>query len=251
MRYRAHQVEVTANNVANVSTDGFKRDRIAMRSFGDMLMARIEAEPETAVKLQNIPPFIGMMNLGGPAAESEFIDFSPGIPRNTGNALDVLIQGPGFFVVDAPGGERYTRAGTFRLNAEGEIVNASGYRVQGINNQPIRITSPAPINITSDGEISQGGLPVGRLRIVEFPDTQAIEKEGETLFRLIDPALPPYPAQNSTVEQGMVEASNVNPISSLVQLIEAQRAYEAAARAVDMFNQSLTRVSGELGRLPG
>ena len=252
MRYRAHEVDVTANNIANVSTDGFKRDRLAMRSFGDMLLARIEAEPEDTVRYENIPPLIGEMNLGGPAAESEFIDFSPGTPRTTGNPLDLYINGPGFFVIETPRGERYTRAGNFSLDDEGRIVNPSGQAVLGINNQPVRIFSSSPFRINQNGEIIQDGLPIGNLRIVEFADLSVIEKEGETLFRIADPTQPgPYPALQSSVEQGMIEGSNVNVVESLVHLIAAQRAYEAAARAVDMFNQSMTRVSGELGRLPG
>ena len=250
MRYRAHEVEVTANNIANVSTDGFKGDRLAMRSFGDLLMERIEAEPETPLRQQPGPPLIGEMNLGGPAAESGYIDFSPGNPRSTGNPLDLFIEGPGFFVVETPNGDRYTRAGSFQLDDEGKIVNQSGHAVMGLNNQPIRITSVSPIHINQNGEIIQDGLPIGSLRLVEFVDMSVLEKEGETLFRSTDPN-PPFPAMNSTIEQGMVEGSNVNPINSLVQLIVAQRAYEAAARAVDMFNQSLSRVSSELGRLPG
>jgi len=250
MSYRAHEVEVTANNIANVSTDGYKRDRIAMRSFGDLLMERIEAEPETPIRQQLAPPLIGEMNLGGPAAESGYIDFSPGNPRSTGNPLDLFIDGPGFFVVETPRGERYARAGSFQLDDEGRIVNQSGHAVMGLNNQPIRVNPVSEIRINQGGEIIQDGLPVGSLRIVEFIDMSVLEKQGETLFRSTDPN-PPFPAQNSRIEQGMVEGSNVDPINSLVRLIEAQRAYEAAARAVDMFNQSLTRVSGELGRLPG
>jgi len=252
MRYRAHEVETVANNLANVSTDGFKGDRIAMRSFGDMLMSRLESAPEPPLRMKTIPPRVGWMNLGGPIAESEYVDFSQGVPKTTGNPLDLYLRGPGFFVVDTPQGERYTRAGSFTLDPQGRIVNHSGYAVQDSTRQPIFITSPAPIIIRQNGEITQDGLPVGRLRIVEFPDMSSIEKEGSTLFRTVDPtSAPPFDAINSTIEQGVIEGSNVNAIDSLVQLISAQRAYEAAARAVDMFNQSLNRVSNELGRLPG
>ncbi len=252
MRYRAHEVETVANNLANVSTDGFKSDRIAMRSFGDMLLSRMENHPEDIPGMKSIPPQVGVMNLGGPAAETEFVNFSPGAPRTTGNPLDLYIEGPGFFVIDTPNGERYTRSGNFHLDVEGKVVNASGLELQGANRQPIRITSPAPFNINERGEVIQSGVPVGRIRLVEFQDLSAIEKEGATLFRMIDPNMPPpFSADNSSIEQGVIESSNVNAINSLVQLITAQRSYEAAARAVDMFNQSLTRVSGELGRLPG
>ncbi|MCX6645457.1 MAG: flagellar hook-basal body protein, partial [bacterium] len=251
MHFRAQEVEIAANNIANVSTDGFKRDRLIPSSFGDLLISRMEAFDNTSTDAAFRPPIIGMMNLGGPAGETDFIDFSQGAPRETGNPLDLYIGGPGFFVMNTPNGERYTRNGNFMLNSSGEIVNSSGHTLQGDNGQSIRITSPAPIDIRSNGEITQDGLPVGKIRIVEFSDPQAIEKEGNTYFRLIDPNYGlPTNAVTSTIEQGTIEGSNVDAIDSLVNLITAQRAYEAAARAVDMFNQSLSMVSGDMGRLP-
>lgn len=252
MVYRAHEVEVTANNIANVTTDGFKRDRLTTTTFGDMLLSRLEAFDNTGIGAVVRPPRIGMMNLGGPVGISEFIDFSPGAPRETGNPLDIYINGPGFFEIETPNGIRYTRNGSFQLNADGEIVNLSGHFVLGTNGQPIRISSPAPISIRSDGEVTTGGIPQGKISLVEFSDVNVIEKEGNTYFRLKDPALPlPSDARESTMEQGRIESSNANAIDSLIRLITAQRAYEAAARAVDMFNQSLSQVSGEMGRLPG
>ncbi len=252
MRYRAHEVEIVANNLANVSTDGFKRDRLAMRSFGDLLISRLDDLDQRPIDNPPGPDPIGTMNLGGPAAETEFIDFSAGTPRITGNPLDLLLQGPGFYAIETPFGIRYTRAGSFTMDADGRIVNPSGYSLLGTNNQPIRITSPAPFTVNASGEIIQEGAAVGQIRIVEFADVRVLEKEGLTLFRTIDPNMaPPLRARDTRVEQGAIESSNVDPISSLVQLIIAQRAYEAAARAVDMFNDSMTRVTGELGRLPG
>ncbi len=252
MRYRVHEVETIANNLANVSTDGYKRDRIAMRSFGDMLMSRIERHPENISDDTQVPPCIGVMNLGGPIAESEFVDFSPGTPRTTGNPLDIYIQGPGFFVVETDQGERFTRNGNFMLDNEGKIVTNVGNTVQGTTGGELRIIDTAPFSVNSNGEIVQNGLPIGQLRIVEFPDIRVIEKDGGNNFRMIDNTLPqPYRAQESTVEQGVIEGSNVDTIRALVRLISAQRSYEAAARAVDMFNQSLQRVCTELGSLPG
>jgi len=250
MRYRAHEVEVTANNIANVTTDGFKRDRTALRSFGDILASRIY-DP-TGTPPSNRPVPIGTMNIGGCVAESQYIDFSAGPPRVTGNPLDLFLQGPGFFAVQTANGIRYTRNGSFSLDSTGQIVNASGEPLLNTAGTSIRITSPAPIEIRANGEVWQSGAPVGLIQIIEFPDLNSIEKEGYTMFRPIDPNQPPPPAATTTtVEQGTIEGSNVDPVGSLVQLIVSQRAYEAAAKAVDMFNQSMTRVSGELGRLPG
>jgi flagellar basal-body rod protein FlgF len=246
MRYRAHEVEVTANNIANVTTDGFKRDRISLRSFGEMLASRISDQ----VGQSPAPVPLGNGTFGGCVAEAPYIDYSQGPPRVTSNPLDLYLGGPGFFAVQTDNGVRYTRSGSFSLNETGEIVDAAGNLLLGDGGAPIQLTSPSPIIINSRGEISQDAVPVARIRIVEFPDLTAIEKEGYTLFRQIDPnAPPPAAATATTVEQGTIEGSNVDPIESLIQLIVSQRAYEAAAKAVDMFNQSMTHVSGEMGRI--
>lgn len=251
MRYRAHEVDVLANNLANVSTHGYKRDRLAMRSFGDILATRMNDVGDRPVDMPPGPQPIGVMNLGGPAAETEFVDFSSGTPQVTGNPLDLYLEGPGFFAVRTPQGTRYTRAGQFSLNPTGEIVNQSGHALLGVDNDPITIMSAEPIRVGQEGTVTQNGIPVGQIQIVEFADLRLIEKEGLTLFRPVDPnQAPPWPATSTSVEQGTLESSNVDAIDSLVRLISAQRAYEAAARAVDMFNQSMTLVSGELGRLP-
>lgn len=250
MRYRAHEVEIISNNIANVSTDGFKKDRTALASFGQMLISRIndsEASP-----LGSHPILIGRGLFGGCIAETTFIDFSQGPIRTTNNPLDISLLGPGFLAVETPSGTRYTRAGSLQINGNSELVTPDGYRVLDINSKPIILNSSAPIQINPDGQIIQNNIPGAKLLIIEFPDMNLIEKEGYTFFRQIDDTLPPpSPATSTTVEQGSIEGSNVNPIESMVQLIVSQRAYEAAARAVDMFNQSMTQVSGELGRLPG
>jgi flagellar basal-body rod protein FlgF len=252
MRYRAHEVEITANNIANASTNGFKSDRTALRSFGDILASRVNDKPDTPIASLSKPIPVGVINLGGPVAESPYIDFSQGAPRVTGNPLDLFLQGPGFLSVDTPDGVRYTRNGAFSLNANGDIVNPSGYKLLGVDNQPITLTSQSPITIQANGDIMQDNIPVARINITEFTDLSTMEKEGGNLFKIAD-ASPQTPATaaNTAIEQGTIESSNVNPVDSLIQLIVSQRSYEAAARAVDMFNTSMTHVSGELGRIPG
>jgi len=252
MRHRALEVDITANNIANVNTDGYKGDRASMRSFGDMLLSRIEQTPEEMTDLMRLQPQIGRANLGGPAVENEYIDFSPGTPRVTGNPLDLYLQGPGFFVINTPSGERFTRTGAFTLDGEGRIVTQSGYELQSVNGGSIRATGLGEIEIDQYGRVAQDGAPIGQIRIVEFPDTSVIEKEGNTLFRIAGTIQnAPYPGTNTAVEQGTIEGSNVDAIDALVQLITAQRAFEAASRAVDMFNQNLSRVSNDLGRVTG
>ena len=251
MRYRAHEVEVIANNLANVNTDGFKSDRTAFRSFGDLLAYRLNDQTDKVDKIPVNPKPVGVINLGGPAAESPYIDFSPGIPKTTGNTLDLFLDGPGFFTVKTPEGPAYTRAGTFQFNEKGEIVTQTGLPLLSTTGTPIQITGTDPIKIGANGEITQGGTPIGVIDIAEFEDLSALEKIGGNLFDPVDPTVTPIRTQNTSVEQGSVEASNVDTVGSLVQLISAQRAYEAAARAVDMFGRNLEKVSGELGRLPG
>jgi flagellar basal-body rod protein FlgG len=251
MRYREHEVEVISNNLANVSTDGFKRDRVALRSFGDMLITRMNDYGNEPKPIPFNPPKIGVMNLGGFATETEFVDFQQGRPKLTGNPLDLYLNGPGFFVVRTENGDRYTRNGALSLSETGELITQEGYNVLGTDNSPIRLNSTSQIQVNQDGEIRQDGAPTGRIQIVEFQDLSSIEKQGYTLFMQMDPTQnSATPSPSTSIEQGSIEASNVDPIMSLVRLISSQRAYEAAARAVDMFNDSMSRVSGELGRLP-
>lgn len=214
---------VTANNLANVSTPGFKADLTAFRAAlvtGDGLPSRVYTQ------------------LDDPA-----VDFTPGTLERTGNTFDVAVAGEGFLAVQArDGSEAYTRSGALRLNGNGLLETADGLLVLG-NGGPVSIPPAASVEIAADGTISiqpVGQAPntlaqVDRLKLVRPPIEQLV-KGPDGLFRLADGSTAPADA-SVTVRQGMLEASNVNAVDALVHMIDTQRRFELAVKAMRTVEQ--------------
>lgn len=222
--------EVIANNLANASTPGFKRD--------DLLPVPPPAQP-TAAGGGTVPDSV-------PAA-LQWTDFSQGLIHHTGRDLDVALNGPGFLVVDTPGGLRYTRNGTLSLGPDGFLVTASGAKVLG-QRGPIRVP-PGRVTITPPGEVRVAGQTVDTLRVVEFPAPQRLLKEGNGLFVPADPAAEPRPATGSQVVGESLEGSNVSPVEAMVSMIEILRTYEAAQRAIQAADEVNRQAVNEVGRV--
>lgn len=220
------QVDVLANNVANLSTTGFKREGVAFAPHVERL---------------DLP--------GGKLALSElrtsYTDFRPGPLQRTGNALDVAIDGEGFFAVETPAGVRYTRDGRFSPNAMGELVTVSGYRVLDEGGAAIFIPpETATIGVSSDGSLTaDDGRPLAVLGLHHLP-TGSPGRAADGLFAAADA----QPAAEARVVQGFVEGSNVNPIRELTDLIEAQRAYERGRAMLDAEDERLRGVIDKLSR---
>ena len=189
--------------------------------------------------------------MAGAITEDQYTDFSPGTTTFTNNPLDLALDGPGFFTIDGGNGQTfYAREGAFTLDSEKYLINQSGLRVLDTAKQPIRINSPGPIKIDSDGSISVDNLPVAKLGIVEFADTKTLTKAGHNLFSS-SAAGGALPATKTEVMEGAIETSNVNPISSLTELISKFRQFEAAARTIDVMDRTLDKVANQLGRISG
>lgn len=228
--------DVTANNLANANTTGFKREVAVNKEFASVLMRRInDGDAE---------PVIGRLGLGAGVDEISTVH-TTGMVRSTGNPLDVAIDGKGFFAVETPAGIRYTRNGSFTQNSLGELVTADGRRVLG-ENGPIRLTA-GPAHIGEDGRVFSGETEVGRLRLVAFANEKSLVKEGDSLFR--DAANQrPMPAAGA-LRQGFLEQSNVNVVSEMVNLITAYRAYEINAKTVQAHDQLLDKAVNEVGKV--
>ena len=213
------QMDVIANNVANVNTNGFKADRSLFQEF---LMPGAHEDnfaPGRDRQLSHVQD------------RATFHDFAQGAAEQTKNPLDVAIDGGGFFVVQTPAGERYTRDGSFQINNQGQLVNASGYPVLG-SGGPIQFQqTDKQINIAADGNVTviEGAGRVdsvrGKLRMVKFASPQALVKEGSNLYSggaaQADTA--------SRARQGYVEKSNVNSVLEMSRLIEVNRTYTQIA----------------------
>jgi flagellar basal-body rod protein FlgG len=224
--WRRH--EVLANNLANVSTPGFKLDDVALI-------------PGSQPSAQTGPEVI--WSLGGHTLV-QWTNFAPGPLVQTGRSLDVAIHGRGFLVVDTPGGPRYTRGGSLNVDGAGFLVTASGHQVQG-EGGPIAVAS-GPVTITASGDVMAAGQRVGALRVVDFARTDRLVKQGEGLFASAEE---PTAATGSEVVAGSLEASNVNVVDAMVGMMTALRQYETAQRVLQSEDEVVRRASTEIGRV--
>jgi len=161
--------------------------------------------------------------------------------QKTGNPLDLAIQGSGFFVVQTANGPMYTRDGSFQVSGSGQLVTAAGDPVMG--DRGIISMLPGPVSISSDGTISSNGALAGKLKLVDFAPGTELKSAGGTYYSA--PAKSETPAGSSTVQQGSLENSNVNPVSSMVQLITAQRSAEMMQRALSMFSTEMDKTAAQ------
>ncbi len=233
LRVQHEALEVVANNLANVNTDGY---RGAQPTFHSMLTAN--RFPARAATGQVAQPF----NILG----STQLDLSSGNLRETGNALDLALEGNGFFAVQTRAGTLYTRNGSFQSSSTGQLITAGGDAVLGEQGP---ITLPAGrISISTDGTISVEGAVAGKLRVVELAPGASITPVGDSLYAAGEGGM--QPSTTSRVRQAMLESSNVNPVASVVQLISVQRQAEMMQRALSVYYSDFNRIAAaDLPRL--
>ncbi|MFO0334795.1 MAG: flagellar basal-body rod protein FlgG, partial [Pseudomonadota bacterium] len=230
------RMAVVANNLANVNTTGFKQSRAV---FEDLLYQNVRQVGAQTSQDTRSPS--GMhLGTGVRVVATEKV-YSQGSLEQTGKSLDIAIQGRGFFQVLLPDGTLgYTRDGSFQVNAEGELVTASGYAVQPPINIPDNATS---VSVGQDGVVSASlagsGLTtqIGQLQLVDFVNPAGLQPRGENLAIESTASGPPQvgtPGVNGlgTTVQGALESSNVNVVEELVAMIETQRAYEMNSKAI-------------------
>jgi flagellar basal-body rod protein FlgF len=212
------QMDVVANNVANVNTNGFKADRSLFEEF---LTSR--AHEDNFVGRDRRISFV--------QDRGTFKDFTQGAAEHTKNPLDVAIDGAGFLVVQTPAGERYTRDGGLKINNQGQLVNSSGFQVLGGSGPIVFQPTDKEVTIAADGNVTviEGTNRIdsvrGKLRLVRFADAQQLVKEGSNLYSADGLAAQPDIA--SRVRQGFIEKSNVNSVAEMSRMIEVTRAYSS------------------------
>lgn len=241
-------VETISNNIANMTTTGYKRQRA---EFQDLLYQNQRRVGSTSSDAGTIVPSGIQVGLGVKAAAIYRINEQGNI-NPTGNTLDLAINGQGYFQVQLPNGETaYTRAGSLQLNAEGTVVTADGYQVlPGIvvpqNTIDITINPNGEVLAKIDGQIEPQN--VGQIQLATFPNTTGLEAIGDNLL-LETPASgaaiegPPGGPGFGRIMQGAVETSNVNIVAEITQLITAQRAYEMNSRVISTTDQMMQSVS--------
>jgi flagellar basal-body rod protein FlgF len=226
--------DVLANNIANVNTAGFKKDNTMCRAFPEMLISRlgeVKTNPDGA--RQSMPPVV-IGGLGtGAVVDRVITDFSQGNTKKTDNPFDLALNGEGYFAIQTPQGERYTRDGCLKLNNEGVLTTNQGYPVLDQNDSPITIDGDFTVN--SQGDIVSDGEIITTLKIVDFADPQVLQKEGAHMR-----SQGPYElAANPQVVQGYMEDSNVNAVKEMVNLISVVRAYESLQKVVQAEDETV------------
>jgi flagellar basal-body rod protein FlgG len=238
-------VEVISNNIANMNTVGFKKQSAV---FEDLLYQTMEQPGAQSSDQGNIVP-TGVQIGAGVKAGSVYRITGQGTLTNTGNAFDLAINGQGYFQVALPTGETaYTRAGNFSVNQQGQMVTADGYLVQPTIAVPANTTN---VTISQSGQVeatvagASAPTVVGQLQLATFLNDSGLEAVGNNLFResaASGPATAGNPGSPGygVVMQGYTEASNVDPVSEITNLIVAQRAYEMNSKVVTAADQMLS-----------
>jgi flagellar basal-body rod protein FlgF len=217
LRSRMESLDMLANNIANGSTGGYKADR----EFYSLYVA-----PEAAGSVPSADTL--------PVIERPWIDLSQGELRSTNNQLDFAITGKGFFSVNGPAGPLYTRDGSFRISAAGQLVTAQGQAVRAAGGGALSLSAAAPVEVSSDGVVRQQGQVVGQLELVDFSSTAALVKQGHGYFQMNDPKVKPAPAAGAAVEQGKLENSNTSSAEAAVRLVSVIRQFEMLQKAVNL-----------------
>ncbi|MGE3150126.1 MAG: flagellar basal-body rod protein FlgF [Pseudorhodoplanes sp.] len=209
------EIDVVANNIANLNTTGFKGDNAI---FEEYLMPNAR-EGQFAGRDSRVS-FV--------QDRSTWHDMSQGAMQQTGSPLDVAVDGNAFFVLQTPKGERYTRNGAFQINANGELVTTEGYQVLSESGPIVFQNEDKSINISREGTIAVPGGIRGKLRLVTFANGQQLQKDGSSTF-LAPNGVQPEAAQNATVVQGALEKSNVRAVVEMTRMIEITRSYTSVA----------------------
>jgi flagellar basal-body rod protein FlgG len=221
--------DITANNLANANTAGFKRDRLFVQ---ELVTAADDPSQKTLLD---------------PVKATQFIEFTPGPLEPTEAETDVALQGRGFFELQGENGSVYSRNGRFVRNQEGALIDALGRKVQGEGGE---ISLPeGSVSISSTGEISVAGTLVDKLKVVDFDSPQMLIKQAGAAFADPNGRAGATPMDNAVVRQGFLEGSNVDSMQEMVEMISTARNYDINARLLTAQDQSLQRTVNEIGRV--
>ncbi|HEQ72214.1 MAG TPA: flagellar hook-basal body protein [Spirochaetia bacterium] len=266
-----HRMDAVANNLANVDLDGYKRDTAVFKAFPEMLLRRQNDEGVYTFPCGSVDtmPIVGRLGTGVELNEV-FTSFEQGAMKPTGNEFDMALENKGFFAVQTGDGERYTRNGSFLLNPEGYLVTKSGDYVMG-EEDPIQLQK-YNFMIDADGVIWRDASVAGdaarlvnmnevtwenmerydRLRLVDFAEERYLAKQGNSYWqetRESGPATIIPDNLRPKVRTGYLEASNVNPILEMVQMIDVNRAYEANQKVIQSHDALAGKLINEVARV--
>ncbi|MEI6392318.1 MAG: flagellar hook-basal body protein [Verrucomicrobiota bacterium] len=233
MNASARWQEVISENLSASQIPGFKKQELSFSA----VQARIAGTSSANARRFTMPLAVATTNL------------QAGELRPTGVPTDLAIEGSGVFEVQMPGGGRgYTRDGGFRVNTQGELVTKQGMPVMG-DAGPLQLdtSNSGPISVAPTGEVSQGAVLKGRLKLSDFSNPDALVSTGTGLFTAADPAVPPPPASGAMVRQGFIENANTSSVGEMVNLISAMRLFQANQKIIQTEDDRLGRLITDVG----
>jgi flagellar basal-body rod protein FlgG len=237
------RLQLLSNNLANVHTAGFKKDRGRFRAFELSEAANHQLRVNDA---RSQAPEYWMLF-------SSYTDFSSGGMKKTSSPFDLALSGNGFFCVRTPDGVQYTRRGDFTVNADDVLVTQEGWPVLGQGGEiQLKMAKPSDskreFSVSEDGYITVDGSQVDRLRIVDFTQSHALEKAGQNYYRALKPDSLQDLDEDLKVTQGFLELSNVDTVSMMTEMIEVLRGYESYQKMMRSIDDMNARLINDVGR---
>lgn len=247
MKNEQNRMDVLANNLANSSTTGYKKEGTTSQSFDSVLAYKLKDTSEAA----NFPKRIGV-NTPGVKIGENYTDFSEGAFQATDNTYDLALSGEGFFAVEFTNksGEvstKYTRDGSFKINTQGYLVTSDGDYVLGTDNKHIKVDPLKDSYVDENGTIYQDNKAVSKIQLTDFTDYDYLEKYGENYYQPVEGAT--TTASDADVHSGYLETSNVQVVSEMVDMISISRAYESNQKLLQTYDSSLEIAVNQVGKL--
>lgn len=244
-----HRMDVITNNLANANTNGYKKEGATSQAFNDVLAVKLKDTSEAAGTTRAV----GINNLGVKIGEG-YTDYSQGPMKETENAFDLALSGPGFFAVsymnrDNESSIKYTRDGSFTMNDQGYLQTHDGDYVLSTGGARIRLDPLSDVRIDINGNIMQGEetAPVAQIQIRDFRDYDYLEKFGENYYQTVEGAA--FQDAEAKVYQGFLESSNISVVTEMVNMINISRAYETNQKVIQTYDSTLDTAVNQIGKL--
>ena len=240
------RLQIISNNLANANTVGYKQDQGQFKLLNLSDLPQIITQNGDALNTSQADLFWNQFKV--------YTDHTGGSLKHTGNDFDLALVGKGFFCVQTPDGIHYTRKGDFTLNAEGVLVTRNGWPVLGEGGEISVEGQENPhrhkkFSVDEEGNVSVDGNQIDSLRLVDFPQPDALIKVGETLFKPVDSGPGETQAQDARVSQGFIELSNVDAVKMMTEMIEVLRGYESYQKIIRSVDEVNSRAINEIGKV--
>ena len=248
---QTRKMEVLSNNLANLSNVGFKKDQLVFEALMPPFKQDLSFEASRNVLL---PASQSNENVAYVGVSGSATDMAQGTLEKTGNVFDLALDGSGYFAVQTPEGVRYTRKGNFQLDTQSRLTTQNGFPVLNNQGKPLILRQGIKdVNIDINGAISSGvalnNQPVGNIKVLKFAEGALLEKQGDGLYRSVDPTQKEQPAPDTAVRQGFLEQSNVNSVEEMTKMITTVRGFEGMQRLIRGLDQIDGQAANTLGRL--